>query len=146
MTKRYYEVTAKFGHVGRNNYIIKIVPVIAENGKDAAYKTRWMGRVKHHHKDAIINVREINEEEYIILKEEYNNDPYFSCNSIQEQNDKCLEISESIYRENNNFETEKNSKIRKERVKYKKHKNKIINDDTFLMIRNYDLYLSYECI
>ena len=148
MEKRYYEVTAKFGHVGRNNYTIKKVPVIANNGKDAAYKTRWMGRVKHHDKHAIINVKEITVEEYFTLKEVCEKDPYFICSSVQEQKEKCIDIEKSILREETIelFDSEIDSKKRAERVKYKRHKNKIINDDTFFMLRNYDLYLSYECI
>ena len=57
---RYYAVDAKCGHVGINNYIIVKFAVAANSGKEAALKTRFFPRVKHHQKDAIINVKEIN--------------------------------------------------------------------------------------
>ena len=86
----HYLVKAQFGHVGRNNYIIKTIPVYAEDGKEAAYKVRWMGRVKHDRKDAIIEVRKCSLEEYLTQKEINNNDPYFSARSKQEQNQTFL--------------------------------------------------------
>ena len=54
-----YEVICKCGHVGKQHYIEISFPIIAENGREAAKKARYLPRVKHHHKDAIINVRKI---------------------------------------------------------------------------------------
>lgn len=80
-----YEVQAKCGHVGRKYYVLKNFAVIAENGKDAASITRWMPRVKHHHKDAIRSVVEIDQERYRELKITNRMDPYFSCHCVQDQ-------------------------------------------------------------
>ena len=64
MTKKYFAVTVKFGHVGQHKCIIKTVLIEAESGKDAAYQARWMPRVKHHDKHAIISVKEIDLERW----------------------------------------------------------------------------------
>ncbi len=81
----HYLVKAQFGHVGRNNYIIKTVPVYAEDGKEAAFKVRWMARVKHNRKDAIIEVKKCSLEEYLEQKAIKDKDPYFSVHNKQDQ-------------------------------------------------------------
>ena len=80
-----YEVKAKCGHVGRKFYALKTFAVKAENGREAARITRQIPRVKHHHKDAIKEVREIDEIRFaeIIILNEY--DPYFFCECVQDQ-------------------------------------------------------------
>ena len=80
-----YQVTAKCGHVGKNYYAVKDFPVIAEDGKDAARLTRYFPRVKHHQKDAILDVVEITWEEYNALVLKNKQDPYFHCSNVQEQ-------------------------------------------------------------
>lgn len=86
-----YEVKCKCGHVGRNNYIIISFPIIAENGREAAYKARYFPRVKHNHKDAIISVRKITDAEFDELVISNNDDEYLHCKNIQEQNSVNLE-------------------------------------------------------
>ena len=54
---RYYEVTAKCGHVGKGFYIPITFPVRAKSAAEAASVTRAFPRVKHDHKDAILIVR-----------------------------------------------------------------------------------------
>ena len=54
--KNYYEVLAKCGHVGKKHYVPVKFAVIAEDGKEAAKMVRYFPRVKHNHKDAILNV------------------------------------------------------------------------------------------
>ena len=138
----HYLVKAQFGHVGRNNYIIKTIPVYAEDGKEAAYKVRWMGRVKHDRKDAIIEVRKCSLEEYLAQREINKNDPYFSARSRQEQNETCIGIDELIisYESTN----PKNSKIdRINKVKYKMKKDKIIRNDALFSMRNYEVSMAY---
>ena len=136
----HYAVTAQFGHVGRGKYIPKTIPVYAVNGREAAEKVRWMPRVKHHRKDAIIDVRKISEEEYLELKEINKNDPYFKVGSKQEQGKLCNNIEESVicYKEPR--------KVRKtdrdETVKYKMKKNKIINSEALYSMRNYETALA----
>ena len=82
---RFYEVIAKCGHVGRKNYALKSFAVKAENGRDAAKMTRDFPRVKHHHKDAIQNVIEIDEDRFYELVTKNGLDPYFHCTCVQEQ-------------------------------------------------------------
>lgn len=96
---KYYDVEAKCGHVGRNNYIIKHFFVSAENGKEAAYKTRLLPRVKHHHKDAIRSVTEIDYNEFVKGLDRNNLDPYFLVNNISEQRASCAFESNEIKKE-----------------------------------------------
>ena len=54
----HYLVKAQFGHVGRNNYIIKTIPVYAEDGKEAAYKVKYkMKKNKILDKEALNSMR-----------------------------------------------------------------------------------------
>ena len=76
MKNKYYKVTAKCGHVGRKYYIQITFPICAEDGKDAAKRVRNYPRVKHDHKDAILNVTQINYDEYLYLLALNNNDNY----------------------------------------------------------------------
>ena len=112
----YYLVDAMFGHVGRNKYIIKTVAVLAETAKEAAHKVRWMPRVKHHQKDAIIDVKKAEYNEYIIIKKQNDQDQYFKAMSIQEQRKNCsdLEGEVLVY-----TEVSPKPKRDKEKVKYK---------------------------
>ncbi|MBQ7788834.1 MAG: hypothetical protein IJ398_04175 [Clostridia bacterium] len=80
-----FKVTAKCGHVGKNYFVIKEFAIKAENGKEAARIVRDIPRVKHHRKDAILNVVEITETEYEMILLKNSLDPYFQCTSIQEQ-------------------------------------------------------------
>ena len=82
---KYYEVTAKCGHVGKNNCIFITFACAAESGKEAAAKVRRYKRVKHDHKDAIRNVNEITFEDFMKLKAENDADPYLHCKNPQEQ-------------------------------------------------------------
>lgn len=84
---KFYNVTAKCGHVGGNDKYIPIsFEVAANSAQEAAAIARWIPRVKHHHKDAILSVDEITKEEYIELKETNDSDPYLKACSKQEQN------------------------------------------------------------
>lgn len=82
---RYYEVTAKCGHVGKGFYIPIGFAVRAETASEAATVTRTMPRVKHDHKDAILSVREVDVFEYDDLKQVNRYDPYLQCRSRREQ-------------------------------------------------------------
>lgn len=88
-----YEVQAKCGHVGRNRYTIKAFAVVAENKSEAAKVVRGFPRVKHDHKDAILDVLPIDEVRFNEITYARMMDPYFSCKSIQEQRSRCnLEV------------------------------------------------------
>ena len=79
---KYYVVSAKCGHVGRNNYIIKKFYVKAETGENAAQIVKDKPRVKHTRRDAIQAVIEINEEQYLQGLKEIRDDMYFKPFSI----------------------------------------------------------------
>lgn len=84
-----YEVCAKCGHVGRYNYIDKVFAIKAMTGKEAAAIARQMPRVKHHHKDAIRYVKEIDSERYREIMMMLREDPYMHCRNVQEQRARC---------------------------------------------------------
>lgn len=136
-----YLVKAQFGHVGRNNYIIKTIPVYAEDGKEAAYKVRWMGRVKHNRKDAILEVKKCTFEEYLEQKEINSHDPYFSVHSKQEQEALCEDIVDQII--SYELPSKVNKLERVNKVKYKMKKNKIIHNEALYTMRNYEIAMAY---
>ena len=80
-----YEVSAKCGHVGRGYYVEKTFAVKAESAKEAAATVRWFPRVKHHHKDAIKSVTEIDVTRFTEIISLNNDDAYFHCKNVQEQ-------------------------------------------------------------
>lgn len=125
MTQQYFAVTVKFGHVGQHKCIIKTVPIKAESGKEAAFQARWMPRVKHHDKHAIINVKEIDLEAYLILLIEKAFDPYFQCKNIQEQRNECEGIEDEVqYMEEDEIDYEERAQRRRERINFQKKKYK----------------------
>lgn len=130
--KHYFKVTAKCGHVGRNFFIPKAFPIIAKNKKEASLICRNIPRVKHDHKDAILNCEAITKEEYNILRKINNNDPYLQCHSKYEQKNIC-NIKKDIFYEDyvikNIYKFIKNKLNRKTRVEYKLLKFKILKDD-----------------
>lgn len=81
----FFKVVAKCGHVRRGHYIIKDFFVKAEDGKEAAYKVRYLPRVKHDWKDAIISVELITKDEFIQGRELRNYDLYFKVTNSSEQ-------------------------------------------------------------
>ena len=142
MTKKYFAVTVKFGHVGQHKFIIKTIPVKAESGREAAYQARWMPRVKHHDKYAIINVKEIDLEAYLILTIEKSADPYFQCKNIQQQRMECDDTEADVQYIDNGIDYEKRKAARKDKVDFQKRKNKAIIRDCFFMMRNYEVAMS----
>ena len=82
---RYYTVTAKCGHVGRDCYIPITFAVKANSAEEAASVTRFFPRVKHHHKDAILSVQEVGYHDYADVRYVNSFDPYLQCCNVQEQ-------------------------------------------------------------
>lgn len=82
---RYYLVTAKCGHVGRNSCILIDFPVIAKNRKEAARIIKTGPRVKKDHPDCIRDVKEVEAEEYYDCIEDNKKDPYLCCKSKHQQ-------------------------------------------------------------
>ena len=124
-TKKYYEVIAKCGHVGRKNYIPVKFAVVAESGKEAAKKVRQFPRVKHNHKDAILDVRCITLEEFLEIKESNDNDSYLKCHSRQEQN-LIVNLAERMVDDLHNVKQVFDKQARLDRVAYKIKKTKIL--------------------
>ena len=117
-TKNYYEVIAKCGHVGRKHYVPIKFAVIAEDGKEAAKKVRQFSRVKHNHKDAILNVKKISYERYLEIVEVNHNDQYLKCHSKHEQkliNNFEERLEDDFY----NLEIKYDKQARIDRVSYK---------------------------
>lgn len=85
MKSKFYRVTCKCGHVGKQFFIRIDFPVNADSAKEASQIARNIPRVKHNHKDAILNCVEIDYEEYQIIRKLNANDPYLNCENTQEQ-------------------------------------------------------------
>ena len=125
--KKYFMVIAKCGHVGKKNYITIKFAVVAESGKEAAKKVRQFPRVKHNHKDAILDVRCITLEEFLEIKEINDNDPYLKCHSRQEQN-LIVNLAERMVADLHNVKQAFDKQARKDRVAYKLRKFKILEE------------------
>ena len=125
--EKYFMVIAKCGHVGKKNYIPVKFAVIAESGKEAAKKVRQFPRVKHDHKDAILDVRCITLEEFLEIKEINDNDPYLKCHSRQEQN-LIVNLDERMVADLHNEKQAFDKQARKDRVAYKLRKFKILEE------------------
>ena len=82
---KYYLVTAKCGHIGKNKYIECPFYVLAPSGKEASHRVRYMPRVKHGHKDAIISCQEISKETFAEHQRDSRLAGYFVAKSRQEQ-------------------------------------------------------------
>ena len=89
-----YEVVCKCGHVGKSHYVKISFPVKARSGKEAARIARSLPRVKHNHKDAILDVSRIDQNRYVELMEQNHQDPYLHCKCIQDQN--LIDISDRL--------------------------------------------------
>lgn len=83
--QRYFAVTCKCGHVRKDFYIPITFPIIAKNRKAAAQIARNKPRVKHHHKYAILQNKEIPYTVYKQLQEDNKNDPYLNVKSTYQQ-------------------------------------------------------------
>lgn len=82
---RYFTVTAKCGHVGKGCYIPITFAVKASSAAEAASVTRSLPRVKHHHKDAILSVQEVDQDDYEDRYYINSFDPYLQCTNKKEQ-------------------------------------------------------------
>lgn len=123
-SNKYFEVTAKCGHVGRNNFIPIKFAVVADSGKDAANKVRLFPRVKHHHKDAILSVNEIDKHTFGRIIKENRQDPYLHCRSKQEQ-ELIINLDTRMIVEQRKRPEEYDEQARFNRIAYNNKKNKI---------------------
>lgn len=96
---KYYSVKTKCGHVRKSQFTIQMFYIKAENKKEAAKKARNKPRVKHHRKDAIIEVKEISMTEYFAGLKGMLGNPYFQVHSSSEQRRLCPEGTLEIFKE-----------------------------------------------
>ena len=82
---KFYAVECLMGHVGRNNGLIKVLPIKAKTAKEAAEIARYKPRVKHDAKNAILSVTKVSFDRFIALERENQNDPFFHCTNRQMQ-------------------------------------------------------------
>ena len=128
-----FVAVCKCGHVGREKYIPIPFPIKAESRKDAARIARDMPRVKHHHKDAILNVIKIDLRRYNELKRANNQDNYLHCQNIQDQN--AINLSDRLMDEDrSNHYTSRKEENKKS---FYCNKKKIRNQKKY-MTRYYD--------
>ena len=85
-SKKYFEVVAKCGHVGRCSCVMIHFAVVAADGKRAAAKAKSYKRVKRDHKDCIQSVSEISFEEFMALRAKNDSNAYLHCKSRWQQN------------------------------------------------------------
>ena len=124
--KKYYIVIAKCGHVGKGKYVEIKFPTIAMNMSDAAQQVLKAGKVKKHLKNAITDVYEVSKDEYLIYREEFNNNTYIHSHYKNEVSLESLDIKFLDFKEK--YKSSFNS--RTERVKY--YLNKIKNKSEVL--------------
>lgn len=128
---KYYFVKCKFGHVGRDKYLPLIVPVIAENPKQASIIAKNIGGVKRDHKDwCLESPSEVSYEEYLVAKQRYLSDIYWNKRTRQNLNlFQHRLVDEPNYHRHNGIKTNKLEIITKkdESVNiFKQKKNKVI--------------------
>ena len=109
---RYYKVIVRCGHVGIRRYIPQSLYIKAINGKEAAKIARRIGRVKHDHKFAILDVKIIGKDDYQEGLLANRNDPYFQATNIQEQRINCPNLYQLIQREEEPITYKKSRKRR----------------------------------
>lgn len=130
---KYFLVICKCGHVGRGKYVEKTFPIYAHNKKEAAAIGRAKGRVKHHDKYAIRDVKEITFEEYKAQVKINESDGYLNVSSVQEQRRTCPDIYDQVI-----VEEEPPS------YKRKREKRRLIEESSLKEITKYKSYLNYE--
>lgn len=81
----YFLVLCKCGHVGRRFYMPIWFPVEANDGKEAATIARTIPRVKHDHKDAILDCKQTDYFGFMEQAMINDHDPYLLCSSKHEQ-------------------------------------------------------------
>lgn len=131
-TLHFYRVKTKCGHVGRRYYIPIDFAVKARSKSEAATIAKYLPRVKHHHKDAILSVEEITYDEYVMLCNINYQDDYLACGNIQNQRaieglDHRLLIDSHFVEKERPKHTSKKS-FKEEKFKHKKIRMRIQED------------------
>ena len=82
---KYFKVTAKCGHVGKNNYVPINFAVKAETASGASQIAKRFPRVKKQLWDSIIACVQISKKEYKKLLQINREDPYLQCKCARDQ-------------------------------------------------------------
>ena len=130
---KYFLVKCKCGHVGLGKCVEKEFPIAANSKKDAAAIARRKGRVKHHDKYAIRDVKEITFEQYQEQVKIHDADEYFNVHSVQEQRARCPEIYDQVV-------------LEEELPSYKRsrEKRRLVEQSQLKGLMKYKSYLNYE--
>ncbi|MDE5755668.1 MAG: hypothetical protein K2I23_01080 [Clostridia bacterium] len=97
--KKYFEVVAKCGHVGRRYYYEGHFFVAAQCASNAAQAIKNVPRVKHNHSDAILWTKEINYDEYVRGCIAMENNLYFKVKKPKDQAEIWDLIKQDVYPE-----------------------------------------------
>ena len=85
MTKKYYKVIAKCGHVGKRRYVPIAFAIKANSRHEASQLVRTFPRVKKQLDDAIISCENISKRQYKDLRRTNNQNPYLRCKTHKDQ-------------------------------------------------------------
>ena len=96
MDKKYYIVSTKCGHVGRNKFVMVDFAIKAETAKEAASVAKKLPRVKKHWRDVISKVREVSQDGFYEQILENSKDNYLKSKCIQDQRTMCNDIKERV--------------------------------------------------
>jgi len=138
---KYFKVIAKCGHVGKNYYYEGTFYVTAESKKAAANKVRYIPRVKHHQKDAILQVEEVNVETFERGKRETYRNPYFTSKNKQTQELYNELILDNIHEEEGS-RGNSTHKYKNKRHSLKRIYNYVTDYEIFKIKRNYTIITS----
>ena len=130
----YWAVQAKCGHVGRKHFIPVVFALrsFSDSARDAAEIARWLPRVKHRQKDAIMNVKPLSFEDYRNLKNQNNQDPFLHCKNVQEL--RCIYDLELRIESDERPDAEDACPEGKTQKLFYDHKTKIRNPKSYLRL------------
>jgi hypothetical protein len=134
----FYAVTAKCGHsgLGKDYYVPITFAIISDSAPEAAEIGRNLPRVKHDHKDAILDVQLVNAATYIEIWNRNEQDPFLISHSIQEQR-RLITIDEMLARAVKEVESDcENEKT--EKRKYFAKKKELRNPRKFCRYSEFD--------
>ena len=125
---RYFLVCCKCGHVGRANFIRLTFPVRAGDAREAAALGRQRPGVKHDHPDAVLEVWEVGEAEFLAAEKKIENDIYWK--SARHNQGMLIDRLEPEPKYQHLFKSAHDEKTKKSASRnFHLYKNKIIEDE-----------------
>ena len=122
--------------MGRSHFVRVTFPIAAENGKEASKIARYIPRVKHNHKDYILDFSTVDLDTFKNAQLEISNDEYLHCKNKQEQNE-IVGFSSRI--EDEPIKETNNKKKKKDSLKYRRRKEEVKNNQYIQAINEYML-------